>query len=99
MAYPQNHDSDLDIGDEDTSPDSHRVAVAELRGFVERIERLEAEIGEIQGQRKEVYAEAKSRGYDVAALRKVISDRKKDAEKLSELEAIIELYRSTLGIL
>ena len=49
---------------------SYRVAADELRAFIERYERLEAEKKDIADQQKEVMAEAKSRGYDTKALRK-----------------------------
>ena len=77
---------------------AYRVAADELRSFVERYERLEAEKKDIADQQKEVMAEAKGRGYDVVALRKLITLRKKDPAKLSEEEAVLELYRGALGV-
>ncbi|HBG99376.1 MAG: DUF2312 domain-containing protein [Rhodobacteraceae bacterium] len=78
--------------------DSHRVAREELRAFVERFERLETEKQEIAGHQKEVMAEAKSRGYDTKALRRLIALRKKDPQQVSEEEAVFELYREALGM-
>ena len=75
-----------------------RVTSAELRNFVERYERLEAEKQDIMDQQKEVMAEAKGRGYDTKVLRKVIAMRKRDPEDLSEEEAILELYKEALGM-
>ena len=84
---------------EDDGPrDSHRVAAAELRSFVERFERLEAEKKDIADQQKEVMAEAKGRGYDVKVMRKLIALRKKDPEAVSEEEAILDLYKDALGM-
>jgi len=68
----------------------------ELRQFVERIETLEAEKQEAAEQQKEVYAEAKFRGYDSAVLRKVVARRKRNREELAEEEAILELYESAI---
>jgi len=68
----------------------------ELRQFVERIETLEAEKQEAADQQKEVYAEAKFRGYDSAVLRKVVARRKRNREELAEEEAILELYESAI---
>ncbi len=96
MAYPRNTDDDLD---DDAPSQSYRVAAAELRQFVERIERLESEKKDIADSVKEVYAEARARGYDNAALRQIICDRKKDASDLSEHEAIVELYKHALGMI
>ena len=41
--------------------DSHRVAASELRAFVERIERLRAEIADLKDMEKEVFAELVAR--------------------------------------
>ena len=84
--------------DEQDSNQSYRVAADELRAFVERIERLEAEKKDIADQQKEVFGEAKGRGYDTVALRKLIGLRKKDPAKLSEEEAVLDLYRGAIGV-
>lgn len=74
------------------------VAAQELRQFIERYERLEAEKKDIADAQKEVMAEAKGRGYDTKVMRKVIAMRKRDAQDLAEEEAVLELYRSALGM-
>lgn len=75
-----------------------RAAKDELQSFVERVERLNCEKQEIAGQTKEVFAEAKSRGYDVKALKRLIAIRKLDADALAEQEAVIDMYREVLGV-
>ena len=82
------------------SPTSETSTVAgqELRQFVERYERLEAEKKDIADAQKEVMAEAKGRGYDTKVLRKVVALRKRDANDLAEEEAVLELYKSALGM-
>lgn len=80
------------------STTAFRVARDELRSFVERFERLEAEKQDIADQQKEVMAEAKSRGYDTRVLRKVIALRKRDPNDLSEEEAILDVYKDALGM-
>lgn len=75
------------------------IAAAELRQFVERIERLEVEKKEIADDIREVYAELNGRGYDAKAVRKIVSLRKKDAAEREEEDAILELYKNALGIL
>lgn len=77
---------------------TYRVAAAEIRQIVERIERCEAEKASIAEDIKEFYAEAKARGYDTKVLRKVIALRKRDADDLAEEEAVLQLYRDALGI-
>ncbi|WP_299639758.1 DUF2312 domain-containing protein [uncultured Ruegeria sp.] len=77
---------------------SYKVTSGELRQFVERIERLELEKKDIADQIKEVYSESKSRGYDVKALRSIISLRKRDQDDIAEQEAVIEMYKEALGM-
>ena len=82
----------------DTKPDSYRVTADELRAFVERIERLDAEKKDIAEQQKEVMAEAKGRGYDTKVLRKIIALRKREADDVAEEEAVLEMYKEALGM-
>lgn len=74
------------------------VAADELRSFIERIERLEEEKKQIADDVKDVYGEAKSRGYDTKVLRKVVSMRKQDANERAEMDAILDLYLQALGM-
>lgn len=73
-----------------------RANAAELRAFIERIERLEAEKQDAADSQKEVYAEAKGRGYDAKIIRKVIARRKRDRQDLAEEAAILEVYEAAL---
>ena len=59
--------------DETSNDNVYRVTREEIRSFVERIENLNIEKNEISEQQKDVFAEAKSRGYDTRILRKVVS--------------------------
>lgn len=77
---------------------TYRVTANELRQFVERIERLDAEKKDLAEQQKEVMAEAKARGYDTKVLRKVIALRKRDADDIAEEEAVLEMYKEALGM-
>ncbi len=76
----------------------YKVTAAELRQFIERFERLEAEKKDIADQQKEVMAEARGRGYDVKVLKKLIALRKREPADVSEEEAILQLYREALGM-
>lgn len=83
----------------DTVSDAtYSVAADELRQFIERYEHLEAEKKDIADQQKEVMAEAKGRGYDTRAMRKLIAMRKRDKEDLAEEEAVLEMYKAALGM-
>lgn len=78
--------------------DAYTVTAAELTQIVERIEQFEAEKKDIAEQIKEVYAEAKGRGYDTTALRALIALRKKDKDQLAEEEAVLEMYKQAMGM-
>jgi len=94
------------MSDSATNPESqdvigdatYRVTANELRQFVERIERLDAEKKDLAEQQKEVMAEAKSRGYDTKVLRKIIALRKREADDIAEEEAVLEMYKEALGM-
>jgi uncharacterized protein (UPF0335 family) len=74
------------------------VAAGQLKSVIERIERLEEEKKATAEQIKEVYAEAKSSGFDAKTIRKVVSLRKKPTEERQEEEALLDLYLSALGM-
>ncbi len=72
-------------------------AQTQLRTIIERMERLEEDKAGVMADLKEVYAEAKGNGFDTKILRKVVRMRKQDKAKLSEEEALIDLYLSAIG--
>ncbi|MFN3575468.1 MAG: DUF2312 domain-containing protein [Tabrizicola sp.] len=78
--------------------DPYAVTAEELRQFIERYEQLEAEKKDVTEQQKELMAEAKGRGYDTKVMRKVIALRKRKPEELAEEEAVLEVYKSALGM-
>lgn len=71
----------------------------QLKSIVERIEQLEIEKAAIAADIKDVYAEAKSSGFDPKIIKKVIAMRKQDADKLREEQALIATYMDALGML
>lgn len=70
----------------------------QLKSIVERIEHVEMEIKDLQDGRKEIYAEAKSSGWDVKIVRKVIAMRKRDPSDRAEEAALMETYLHALGM-
>jgi len=74
------------------------VSGERLRSFVERIERLEDEKKALADDVREVYSEAKGTGFDIKVLRQIIRLRKMDSGDRSEMEAILEVYKSALGM-
>ena len=75
------------------------VAAGQLRSLIERIERLEEEKQTIAADIREVYAEAKSHGFDTKIMRQVVRLRKQDSSERQEEEAVRDLYLSALGML
>jgi uncharacterized protein (UPF0335 family) len=74
------------------------IAADELRLLIERIERLEEEKKAISDDIKDVYAEAKARGFDPPTMKECVKLRKLDPSKLQERDALIETYRAALGM-
>ena len=75
------------------------IAADELRLLIERIERLEEEKKGVSDDIKDVYGEAKSRGYDPKTMRTVIRLRKMENHVRQETEAMVETYMQALGML
>ena len=74
------------------------VAADQLRSIVERVERLEEEIKALNADKSEVYSEAKSSGFAVAVIKRIVADRRKPAADREEFEAVYELYLDALGM-
>jgi uncharacterized protein (UPF0335 family) len=74
------------------------IAADELRLLIERIERLEEEKKAIADDVKDVYAEAKARGYDTKTMRKIVALRKMETHTRQEADALLETYRAALGM-
>ena len=70
----------------------------QLKSIVERIERLSEEKSALADDIKDVYFEAKGRGFDVPTLRAVIKLRKLDTAERQEAEALLDLYCKALGM-
>lgn len=74
------------------------VAAEELRSIVDRLEHLAEEKETIADNMREVFAEAKGRGFDSKAIRTILKIRKQDRDERAEQESILELYLSALGM-
>jgi uncharacterized protein (UPF0335 family) len=68
----------------------------QLKAIVERIEAVETEMKDRMEDRKEIYLEAKSNGYDVPALKAIVAKRRKDQEKLAAHEEMVDVYERAL---
>ena len=79
--------------------DQYNVTADELRQFVEQIEHLNAVIKDETETRKEIFAEAKARGYSGPIIREIVKLRKMKPDDLAEREAVIDVYRQALGMM
>lgn len=74
-------------------------AQAQLRQYIEKLERLDEERKALVGDMKDVMLEAKGTGFDVKAIRKILILRKKSKSEREEEDAILDTYKSALGML
>jgi uncharacterized protein (UPF0335 family) len=88
----------LDAVDQAEKPQTGGVAADRLRGIVDRIERLEEERAALAGDIRDIYAEAKSAGFDVKVLRQLIRIRKSEPAEVEEQETLLDVYRRALGM-
>ena len=74
------------------------IAGEALRQAIERIERLEEEKKSISDDIKDVYAQAKSQGFDPKIIRQIVRLRKLERSEREEAEQLLELYMASLGM-
>lgn len=74
------------------------IQADQLRLLIERIERLEEEKKGIADDIRDVYSEAKSNGYDAKIMRQIVRLRKMTNDDRAEMEAVLETYKSALGL-
>lgn len=74
------------------------ISTEQLTSFIERIERLEEEKQETSDHLKDVYAEAKSNGFDTKIMKMIVKLRKMDKDDRQEQEHLLETYKRALGL-
>ena len=74
------------------------IAADRLRSLVERIERLAEERKALSSDIRDIFTEARSAGFDVKVLRRIIMDRKKEPAELEEQDALRDVYARALGM-
>jgi uncharacterized protein (UPF0335 family) len=74
------------------------VSADQLRLFIERVERMEEEKKGVADDIKDVYAEAKSNGYDTKIMKQIVKLRKMEKNARDEQDALLDTYRSALNL-
>ncbi|WP_236020331.1 DUF2312 domain-containing protein [Sabulicella rubraurantiaca] len=82
----------------DPESDVGGIAADRLRSIIERVERLEEERKALADDIKDIFAEAKSAGFDVKVVRQIIRLRKQEPAEVEEQETLLDLYRRALGM-
>ena len=73
-----------------------KAAAQELSHIVAEIESISAQQADLATEKSDMFTVAKSKGYNVKALRKLIAERKRDADDLREERDAMELYKELL---
>ena len=75
---------------------SETIAAAQLRAFIERVERLEEEIKELNADKSDIYKEMRGVGFDVKTVRKIVAKRKLETHEREEQDELLKLYWDAL---
>lgn len=70
----------------------------QLTSIIERVERMEAEIRDMQEDRKQIYIEAKGNGFDPKIIRKLVAVRRKKIEAVREESELLRTYADQIGM-
>lgn len=94
--------ADNDIDDDpmfDTSPKAKQRALdRRLIQLLERIERIREEKKGLSDDEKDVFNEGKAVGYDTKLMRAMLTLRKMRPDDRAEMDALLETYRSAIGL-
>ncbi len=78
---------------------SGNITAEHLRSYIDRLERLEEEKKGIADDIKDVFAEAKSNGFDTKTMKTIMKLRKMDANERDEQEYMLDVYKRAMGML
>ena len=84
--------------DADLESNTGGIAADRLLSLIERVERLEEERKALGSDIKDIFAEAKSAGFDVPVIRQLLRLRKQEPSEVAEQESLLDLYRRALGM-
>ncbi len=91
-------DAETKAGAKAGNPAVGGIAADRLRSIIERVERLEEERKALGSDIKDIFAEAKSAGFDVKVIRQIIRIRKQEPSDVEEQETLLDIYRRALGM-
>lgn len=74
------------------------ISAERLRSLIERIERLDEERKSLGSDIKDIFAEARSAGFDVKVMRQLLRIRKQEPADVEEQETLLDVYRRALGM-
>jgi len=74
------------------------ISAERLRSLIERIERLDEERKALGSDIKDIFAEARSAGFDVKVMRQLLRIRKQEPADVEEQETLLDVYRRALGM-
>lgn len=81
---------------DDTVPGG--IAVDRLRSIIDRVERLDSERKALGDDIRDIYAEAKSAGFEPKVIKRLIAVRKKDPADVTEEDTLFDVYARALGM-
>lgn len=74
------------------------IAAEALRGFVERVENIDAQKSQLAADRAAILAEAKANGFQTKGIGAIVKLRKMKPSDVQESEALLDSYRHALGM-
>ncbi|WP_341818653.1 MULTISPECIES: DUF2312 domain-containing protein [unclassified Wolbachia] len=78
--------------------DTVKITAEELKGYIERVEKLEQEKRDVQDHIRDVYAKAADEGWDTKVMKQIIRLRKMDDDDREEQEILLDTYKRALGM-
>lgn len=78
--------------------DTVKITAEELKGYIERIEKLEQEKRDVQDHIRDVYAKAADEGWDIKVMKQIIRLRKMDDDDREEQKILLDTYKRALGM-
>lgn len=82
----------------DNNTQAGGIAADRLRSIIERVERLEEERKALGSDIRDIFAEAKSAGFDVKVVKELLRLRKREPAEVEEQETLLDIYLKALGM-